>query len=111
MYSTGAAMRDHREAVSHREAIEAAVAAHNDADGELLLPPDAARLLNAMFPTGSLCQRSQKDLMQNEGFDRKTLQALLRALVGVGFLSKGPNRASPNCPMTYRLHLPPRAGS
>jgi len=48
--------------MSRRTDIEAAIAAHNSADRETLLPPDAARLLRAMFPRGSVCQRRLEDL-------------------------------------------------
>jgi hypothetical protein len=35
--------------------IEAAIAAYNETDPDMLLPPEAARLLAVMFPTGDLC--------------------------------------------------------
>ena len=38
--------------LSRRREIEAAIAAHNSADRETLLPPSAARLLAVMFPRG-----------------------------------------------------------
>jgi hypothetical protein len=85
--------------------IQAAVAAYNDTDPEVLLPPAASRLLITMFPRSSVCQRSLDDLA-TEGIDRRSVSRLLRALVAAGFLSKEPgvNRA----PNTYRLHLPPQ---
>jgi hypothetical protein len=89
--------------LSRRTEIEAAVAAHNSADRETLLPPDAARLLRGMFPRGSVCQRRLEDLVA-EGFDKRTLPRLLRSLVDAGFLTKGATRGFPS---TYRLHLPP----
>ena len=89
--------------------IEAAIAAHNAAaaDRELELPPAAGRLLAVMFPRGgSVCQRSL-DALAAEGFDRRGVPRLLRAMIEAGFLSRergfGPGAAN-----TYRLHLPPR---
>jgi hypothetical protein len=89
--------------LSRRTEIEAAIAAHNSADRETLLPPDAARLLRAMFPRGSVCQRRLEDLVA-EGFDKKTLPRLLRSLIDAGFLTKESTRGFAS---TYRLHLPP----
>jgi hypothetical protein len=85
--------------------IEAAIAAHNAAEGGTLLPPEAARLLSVMFRRSSVCQRRYEDLVA-EGFDRTTLPRLLRALIDAGFLS----REQPGgVPTIYRLHLPPQA--
>ena len=90
--------------LSRRREIEAAIAAHNSADRETLLPPSAARLLTVMFPEDNVCQRRLLEL-EAEGFDGRTLRRLLRALVDAGFLStERPWGAVPN---TYRLHLPP----
>ena len=91
-----------------RTQIEAAIAAHNAAaaDRELGLPPAAGRLLAVMFPRGSsICQRSL-DALAAEGFDRRGVPRLLRALVEAGFLSKERGHG-PGAPNTYRLHLPP----
>ena len=85
--------------------IEAAIAAHNEADQETLLPPDAARLLTVMFPRSSECQRRLNDLAA-EGFDRTALARLLRALIEAGFLSKE-EQTQKRSPSTYHLHLPP----
>ena len=92
-----------------RTQIEAAIAAHNAAaaDRRLGLPPAAGRLLAVMFPRGArVCQRSL-DSLAAEGFDRRGVPRLLRALVEVGFLSKerGPGQGAAN---VYRLHLPPQ---
>ena len=91
--------------MSRRTAIEAAIAAHNSSDREPLLPPAAALLLAVMFRRGSVCQRSLDDLAK-EGFDRRDLSKLLRALVEAGFLSKDrtPGRGALNA---YTLHLLP----
>ena len=91
--------------MSRRKDIEAAVAAYNDADGAMLLPPEAARLLSVMFPRSSVCQCRLEDLVP-EGFDKKSLQKLLRSLREAGFLSKG--RVGGRDPTAYNLHLPPR---
>jgi hypothetical protein len=88
-----------------RDDIAAAVEARNsDNQRTPLLPPDAVRLLTAMFPRDEVCQRSLSSLVA-EGFDGRTLPALLRALVDAGLLSKAGERGFPR---TYRLHLPPR---
>ena len=91
--------------MTRRADIEAAIAAHNNADRETLLPPSAARLLTVMFPEGSVCRRRLREL-EAEGFDRRTLQHLLRALVDAGFLFK--ERVGGSVPNIYRLHLPAR---
>ena len=85
--------------------IEAAIAAYNKAEGGLLLPPEAARLLASMFRRGDVCQCSPGDLGA-QGFDKRTVRLLLRALIETGFLSKEePSRSGGVT--TYRLHLPP----
>ena len=71
--------------LSRRREIEAAIAAHNSADRETLLPPSAARLLTVMFPQDNVCQRRLLEL-EAEGFDGRTLRRLLQALVDAGFL-------------------------
>jgi hypothetical protein len=86
-----------------RRDIEAAIAAHNDADQEPLLPPEAVRLLAVMFPRSTLCQRSVADLAA-EGFNQRRLVRLLGILAEAGFLSKERGTRVPNI---YRLHLPP----
>jgi hypothetical protein len=86
--------------------IEAAIAAYNDTDPEALLPPEAGRLLTVMFPQRSVCQPRLDDLAA-EGFDRRTLPRLLRALVDAGVLSKELRRGV-GVTNIYRLHLPPQ---
>jgi hypothetical protein len=89
-----------------RTEIEAAIAAYNRDDRELLLlPPDAARLLALMFPRGTVCRRSIVSLVQ-EDFDKGTLRKLLNSLSVAGFVSKEMSRRG--IVVTYRLHLPPR---
>jgi hypothetical protein len=87
-----------------RRDIEAAIAAYNASDPEMLLPPETAQLLSVMFHRSSVCQRRLDDLAA-EGFDRPTLPRLLRALGDAGFLSKERGHGVPN---TYRLTLPPQ---
>jgi hypothetical protein len=89
--------------LSRRRAIEAAIAAHNSADDETLLPPSAVRLLAVMFPRADVCQRRLTDL-EAEGFDERTVRFLLRARVDAGFLFK---EGRGGIASTYRLNLPP----
>jgi hypothetical protein len=83
----------------------AAIAAYNDAEGGMLLPPDAVRLLAVMFPRSPMFRGAVGSLV-SKGFDNRTLLPLLRALAVAGFLSKDPGRRS--LITTYHLHLPPR---
>ena len=89
-----------------RREIEAAIAAYNAADPDMLLPPDAVRLLTVMFRRSSVCQRSQDDLAA-EGFDRRAIPHLMRALIEAGFLSKE-RRFGKGAINVYHLHLPPQ---
>jgi hypothetical protein len=88
--------------------IEAAIAAHNRSTdpNALLLPPEAVRLLAAMFPRDTVCRRSIVSLMR-EGFDKGTLRKLLNSLTAAGFVSKEMSRRG--IVVTYQLHLPPQA--
>jgi hypothetical protein len=85
-----------------RADIVAAVAAYNRTHPSAPLPRNAARLLVVMFPSGDVCQRSQKSLAA-KGFGRDTLTSMLRRLVEARFLSR--HRVA-GVPDTYRLHLP-----
>jgi hypothetical protein len=51
--------------------IEAAIAAYNATDPDLLLSPEVAQLLTIMFPRGDVCQRSLADLMAVSGDSMK----------------------------------------
>jgi hypothetical protein len=53
--------------MSRRTEITAAIAAHNNADPEALLPPSATRLLITTSRHGDVCQRSLDDLAAEEG--------------------------------------------
>ena len=88
-----------------RREIEAAIAAHNDADRETLLPPDAVRLLSVMFRRSSVCRLRPEDLVA-EGFDDQPLRRLLRGLIEAGLVSMVVP-ASARGHRVYRLHLPP----
>jgi hypothetical protein len=87
--------------------IEAAVAAHNgnDTDRGILLPPEAARLLAALFPRTPVFRGTRGSILA-KGFDARTVRLLLRSLVATGFLTKDTGRQGHIS--TYRLHLPPR---
>ena len=71
---------------SRREAINAAVEAHNQANPTARLPRSAARLLGVMFADSDICRLSQLDLV-TRGFGG-TLSKVLRALVDAGFMSR-----------------------
>jgi hypothetical protein len=87
---------------SRREAVFAAVDAHNRTHPTVPLPRPAARLLAFMFADQDVCCLSQQAL-RNEGFG-KDLPKVFRALVEVGFLSR--QAGSARVPDTYRLRLP-----
>jgi hypothetical protein len=86
---------------SRREAVFAAVEAHNRAHPTAPLPRSAARLLAVMFPTEDVCFASQETL-RAEGFGH-TLPKVLRALVEAGFVSR--EAGTSRIPDTYRLQL------
>ena len=84
---------------SRREAIFAAVEAHNRTHSAAPLPRPAARLLAVMFATVDVCCLSQQALVA-EGFG-KTLPGVLRALVEGGLVSR--QAGTSRVPDTYRL--------
>jgi hypothetical protein len=86
--------------MSRRNAIIAAVEAHNLAHPTARLPRPAARLLAVMFDTEDVCCLSQQALAA-EGFNSKSLPGVLRALVEAGFVSRQPGTS--RIPDTYRL--------
>ena len=86
-------------AASRREAIFAAVEAHNRTHPTAPLPRPADRLLGVMFATEDVCSLSQQALVA-EGFG-KTLPAVLRALVEAGLVSR--QAGTSRIPDTYRL--------
>jgi hypothetical protein len=92
-------------AMLRRSGIEVAIAAYNDADPDMLLPPEAGRLLAVMFPRGDVCQRSAAHFMEETGDRRKRVAHLLRLLVEVRFISTEHSRG--RVASIYRLHLPP----
>ena len=84
---------------SRREAVFAAVEAHNRAHPAAPLPRPAARLLAVMFATEDVCSLSQQALAA-EGFG-KSLPGVLRALVEAGFVSR--HVGTSRIPDIYRL--------
>jgi hypothetical protein len=88
---------------NRRNAIIAAVEAHNRANPGASLPHHTARLLVFMFAASDVCQLSQANL-EAEGFGRLASRTL-RALVEVGFLSR--QAGSARIPDTYQLLLVP----
>jgi hypothetical protein len=88
--------------MSRRNAIAAAVEAHNLAHPTARLPRPAARLRAVMFDTEDVCCLSQQALAA-EGFNSKSLPDGLRALVEVGFVSRQPGTS--RIPDTYRLQV------
>ena len=84
---------------SRREAVFAAVEAHNRTHPAAPLPRPAARLLAVMFADQDVCCMSQQALVA-EGFG-KSLPGVLRALVEAGFVSR--QTGTSRVPDTYRL--------
>ena len=72
---------------SRRRDIEAAIAAYNATDPDMLLPPEAARLLVVMFADADVCQRNLSSFA-SERFSRPAVTRLVRVLVEAGFVSK-----------------------
>jgi hypothetical protein len=87
-----------------REAIAAAVETYNHAHPQAPLPRPAVRLLGVMFSRDDACRRSLEALVA-DGFNRKTVPEVLRALVAACFVSK--QAGSSRIPNTYRPHLLP----
>jgi hypothetical protein len=88
-----------------RTEIEAAIAAYNATDPDMLLPPEAVQLLTIMFPRGDVCQRSLAHLTAASDDSTKRVTRLLHLLVDAGFLSK--EESLGRVANVYRLHLPP----
>jgi len=84
-----------------RDAIIAAVEAHNLAHPTASLPRPAARRLVVMFAAEDVCCVSQETL-KSRGFG-DTLPKVLRALVEAGFMSREAGKS--RTPNTYRLQL------
>jgi hypothetical protein len=71
---------------ARRDAIVAAVAAHNRAHKPL--PHSAVRLLEAMFAGDDVCQQSVEALEEVAGLSRKSVQKGLRALLTAAIIAK-----------------------
>ncbi len=87
---------------SRRDAIIAAVEAHNRTHPAAPLPRPAARLLAVMFAEQDVCCISQQALVA-KGVG-KSLPGVLRALVEAGFVSR--QAGTSRVPDTYRLLAP-----
>ena len=87
--------------MSRRNAIVAAVEAHNRAHPSAPLPRPAARLLAFMFADQDVCCLSQQAL-RAEGFGQE-LPRVFHALIDAGFVSKQPGTS--RVPDTYRLRV------
>ena len=74
--------------MSRRNAIAAAVEAHNLAHPTARLPRPAARLLTAMFASDDTCQQSRDALLEASGVSRPTAQSVLRILLAAGAIAK-----------------------
>jgi hypothetical protein len=85
-----------------RNAIAAAVNAHNLAHPTARLPRPAARLLAVMFDAEDVCCLSQETL-RTRGFG-KALPKVLHALVEAGFVTR--QAGTSRIPDTYRLQMP-----
>jgi hypothetical protein len=104
--------RSVRTPLSRRREIEAAVAAYNATEPDMLLPPEAAHLLSVMFRRSGVCQRSLVDLAAEVNEGPRAVDRLLRFLTAIGFLSTeynvgGVRKVYGGVPNIYRLHLPP----
>jgi hypothetical protein len=86
---------------SRREAIFAAVEAHNRTHPVSPLPRPAARLLAVMFDTDDVCCLSQETLRMR-GFG-KALPKVLHALVEAALVSR--QAGTSRIPDSYRLRL------
>jgi DNA-binding IclR family transcriptional regulator len=74
--------------MSRRNAIAAAVEAHNLTHPAAQLPRLAARLLTAMFASDDTCQQSLDALLDASGVSRPTAQSILRTLLAAGVIAK-----------------------
>jgi hypothetical protein len=88
---------------NRREAIIAAVGAHNRAH-QPPLPRPAARLLTAMFASDDTCQRSLDALLDASGVSRPTAQSVLRTLLAAGVIAKD-EKGHGRYANRYRLQL------
>jgi hypothetical protein len=91
--------------MSRRNAIAAAVEAHNHAHPTARLPRPAARLLAVMFASDDICQQSLDALLDASGVSRPTVQSVLRSLLAAGVIAKEEKGHGQHA-NRYRLHLP-----
>jgi hypothetical protein len=93
---------------ARRDAIIAAVAAHNRSHKPL--PHSTVRLLEAMFISDDVCQQSLETLEDAAGLSRKTVQAVLRALLAAAIIAKEDTGAGRHA-NRYRLLLTVGSGA
>jgi DNA-binding transcriptional ArsR family regulator len=94
---------------ARRDAIVAAVAAHNRSH-KPLLPNSAVRLLEAMFTSDDVCELSLYALEDAAGLSHKSVQTGLRRLLAAGIIvqeEKGGGRHTSR----YRLLLTAGGGA
>src|SRR5262249_4406366 len=94
---------------ARRDAIVAAVAAHNRTH-KPPLPNAAVRLLEAMFVSDDVCQQSLEALESISGLSRKSVQTTLRALLEAGIIAKEDPGAGRHA-NRYRLLLAAGSGT
>jgi DNA-binding transcriptional regulator GbsR (MarR family) len=73
--------------MSRRNAITAAVEAHNRAH-KPPLPRSVGPLLTALFASADTCQQSLDALLEASGVSRPTAQSVLRILLAAGVIAK-----------------------
>ena len=94
--------------MSRRNAIVAAVEAHNRAHPTARLPRSAVPLLTTMFASDDICQQSLDALLDTSGVSRPPAQSVLRALLAAGVIAKE-EKGHGQHPNRYRLHFPTEA--
>jgi hypothetical protein len=87
-----------------RNAITAAVEAHNLAHPTARLARPAARMLAVMFDTQDVCRQSLDALSDASSVSRPTAQSVLRGLLAAGVIAKEEKGHGQHA-NRYRLHL------
>jgi hypothetical protein len=93
---------------ARRDAIAAAVAAHNRSHKRL--PHSAVRLLETMFASADVCQQSLQALADGTGLNRRSVLTVLQALLAAGVITKEETGTGRHA-SRYRLLLTPRSGA
>jgi hypothetical protein len=94
--------KEHPSMPDRRDALVAAVAAHNRSHKPL--PHSTVRVLEAMFAGGDVCQQSLQELRGAAGLSDKSVQAILRALLAAGVIAKEETGHGQHA-NRYRIHL------